>query len=49
MMNIFRRLKSYASTETLTRQMCVDLIEYITIDKYQGKKVPHDIHIITNL
>ncbi|MDE6035445.1 MAG: hypothetical protein K2G36_06000 [Ruminococcus sp.] len=38
------RLKSY-----LTRQMCVDLIEYITIDKYQGKKVPRDIHIYYKL
>ena len=44
-----RRLKSYAGAETLTRQMCVDLIEYITIDKYQGKKVPRDIHIYYKL
>ncbi|MCM1316364.1 MAG: recombinase family protein [Alistipes senegalensis] len=44
-----RRLKSYAGAETLTRQMCMDLIEYITIDKYQGKKVPRDIHIYYKL
>lgn len=44
-----RRLKSYAGAETLTRQMCIDLIEYITIDKYQGKKVPRDIHIYYKL
>lgn len=35
--------------EMLTRQMCIDLIEYITIDKYQGKKVPRDIHIYYKL
>ena len=44
-----RRLKSYAGAETLTKQMCMDLIEYITIDKYQGKKVPRDIHIYYKL
>lgn len=44
-----RRLKSYAGAEMLTRQMCIDLIEYITIDKYQGKKVPRDIHIYYKL
>lgn len=44
-----RRLKSYAGAEALTRQMCVDLIEYITIDKYQGKKVPRNIHIYYKL
>lgn len=44
-----RRLKRYAGAEMLTRQMCIDLIEYITIDKYQGKKVPRDIHIYYKL
>lgn len=41
-----RRLKSYAGATELTREMCLDLIEYITIDEYPGsKKIPRDIHI----
>lgn len=40
------RLKSYAGVEELTRQMALDLIEYITIDNNTRKKaVPRDIHI----
>ena len=33
-----RRLKSYAGAETLTRQMCLDLIEYVTIDENPRKR-----------
>ena len=40
-----RRLKSYAGAEELTRQMCLDLIEYYTVDAYQGRKAVRDIHI----
>ena len=29
-----RRLKSYAGAEKLTRQVCVDLIEYATVGRY---------------
>ena len=45
-----RRLKSYAGAEELTRQMALDLIEYITIDNNTRKEaVPRDIHIYYKL
>lgn len=45
-----RRLKSYAGAEELTRQMALDLIEYITIDVNPRKKaIPRDIHIYYKL
>ena len=44
-----RRLKSYAGAEELTRQMCLDLIEYFTVDAYQGRKAVRDIHIYYKL
>lgn len=44
-----RRLKAYAGANELTRQMCVDLIEYITIDAYNGRKEPRNIHIYYKL
>lgn len=44
-----RRLKSYAGAEELTRQMCLDLIEYFTVDDYQGRKAVRDIHIYYKL
>lgn len=45
-----RRLKSYAGAEELTRQMALDLIEYITIDENPRKKaIPRDIHIYYKL
>jgi len=45
-----RRLKSYAGAEQLTRQMCMDLIEYITLDENPRKKyVPRNIHIYYKL
>ncbi|MBP1534479.1 MAG: recombinase family protein [Ruminococcus sp.] len=44
-----RRLKSYAGAEELTRQMCLELIEYVTIDKYVDMKTQRDIHIYYKL
>ena len=44
-----RRLKSYAGAEELTRQMYLDLIEYLTVDAYQGRKAVRDIHIYYKL
>lgn len=45
-----RRIKSYAGAEQLTRQMCVDLIEYITVDSFPGsKKLPREIHVYYKL
>ena len=43
------RLKSYAGADELTRQMCLDLIEYFTVDAYQGRKAVRDIHIYYKL
>ena len=45
-----RRLKSYAGADELTRQMALDLIEYITLDENPRKKaIPRDIHIYYKL
>ncbi len=44
-----RRLKSYTGAEELTRQMCLDLIEYFTVDAYQGRKAVCNIHIYYKL
>ncbi len=44
-----RRLKSYAGAEELTRQMCLELIEYVTIDKYVDKHTQRDVHIYYKL
>jgi site-specific DNA recombinase len=43
-----RRLKKYTDVQELTREMCLELIEYITIDAYQDEK-PRDIHIYYKL
>ena len=41
-----RRLKQYADAPELTRQMCVDLIEYIIIgDRPADKSIPRNIQI----
>lgn len=38
------RLKKYTDVQELTREMCLDLIEYITLDAYvEGQ--PRDIYI----
>ena len=44
-----RRLKSYAGVEKLTRQMCLDLLEYVTIDEFVAKGSPRNIHIYYKL
>ncbi|MGN0508725.1 MAG: DUF4368 domain-containing protein [Ruminococcus sp.] len=45
-----RRLKSYAGAEQLTKQMCLDLIEYIVIDENPRKRsVMRNIHIYYKL
>ena len=45
-----RRLKSYAGAEQLTRQMALELIEYITIDENPNdKKAVRDIHVYYKL
>lgn len=43
-----RRLKKYIDVQELTREICLELIEYITIDAYQDEK-PRDIHIYYKL
>lgn len=43
------RLKSYAGAEQLTRQMCLDLLEYVIIDEYVDKQTCRDIHIYYKL
>ena len=43
-----KRLKKYTDVQELTREMCLELIEYITIDAYQDEK-PRDIHIYYKL
>ena len=41
-----RRLKKYVGFETLTREMALELIEYITVDEYtRGSDKPREIHI----
>ena len=45
-----RRLKSYAGADELTREMALDLIEYVIIDENPGNiHVPRDIHIYYKL
>ena len=43
-----RRLKKYTDVQELTREMCLELIEYITIDEY-AKDRPREIHIYYKL
>lgn len=43
-----RRLKKYSEVDTLTREMALELIEYVTIDEY-AKDRPRDIHIYYKL
>ena len=44
-----RRLKSYAGADKLTRQMAMDLLEYVTVDRYEGEGKPRSIHIYYKL
>ena len=45
------RLKTYLTVPTLTREMCMELIEFVTVDKCPGKysKEPREIHIYYKL
>ena len=43
-----RRLKKYTDVQELTREMCLELIEYITVDEYAADR-PRDIHIYYKL
>ena len=43
-----RRLKKYANAETLSREMALELIEYVTVDEF-AKDRPRDIHIYYKL
>ncbi len=46
-----RRLKVYMEVPELTREMCMELIEFITVDECPGKysKAPREIHIYYKL
>lgn len=43
-----RRLKKYTNVQELTREMALELIEYITVDEYNADR-PRDIHIYYKL
>ena len=43
-----RRLRKYTDVQELTREMCLELIEYITVDEYAADR-PRDIHIYYKL
>ena len=43
-----KRLKKYTNVQELTREMCLELIEYITVDEY-AKDRPREIHIYYKL
>lgn len=41
-----KRIKKYVDVRELTRELCLELIEYITVDEYTGDTdKPRDIHI----
>lgn len=42
------RLKKYTDVQELTREMCLELIEYVTVDEYAADR-PRDIHIYYKL
>ncbi len=46
-----RRLKTYGDPTELTREMCMELIEFVTVDKCLGRysKEPREIHIYYKL
>ena len=45
-----RRLKKYTDVQEITREMCLELIEYITVDKHpEDKSHPREIHIYYKL
>ena len=38
------RLRKYAGATELTREMCLDLIGYVTVDANMGRTKPRKIH-----
>lgn len=46
-----KRVKKYLEAPTLTREMTMELIEFVTVDKYRPKKdpIPREIHIYYKL
>lgn len=42
------RLKKYTDVQELTREMALELIEYVTVDEYAADR-PRDIHIYYKL
>lgn len=48
---LIHRLKAYMEAPELTREMCMELIEFVTVDKCPGKysKAPREIHIYYKL
>jgi len=44
-------MKNDMEVPELTREMCMELIEFVTVDKYPGKysKAPREIHIYYKL
>lgn len=46
-----RRLKIFMEVPELTREMCMELIEFVTVDKCPGRysKAPREIHIYYKL
>ena len=43
------RLKRYAKCEELTREMCLQLIEFITVGERPADDKPREIHIYYKL
>ena len=39
------RLKRFRNAEYLTRQMCLELIDSVTVDEFERGKQERDIHI----
>ena len=39
------RLRKYKGAKILTREMCLELIDSVTIDEYHKGKTERDIHI----
>ena len=46
-----KRVKKYLEAPTLTREMTMELIEFVAVDKYRPKKdpIPREIHIYYKL
>ena len=44
-----KRIKHYATAPILTREMCLELIEFVTIDEYNPDNKTRDIHIYYKL